>query len=261
MIWVTRHGERADVVDDDWARTAARPHDPPLTALGRRQAAATAQALTNERIETVFSSPFLRCVQTAAIIAAHLKCTVCIEPGLGELLNPRWFSSHPVDAGMSQTVLQAAAAQATQSGGGSGAGGGAVEPLIDDSYRPTFDTTERRSDGRFGAHGDFRALCFPEGAREAADRYAQVFAALEGVARHSLLVTHGFGVQAVAELIGGAEIFECDYCALTSLCRPDAHSQWRCAVLCDASHLSGLAVLPNGHHDGHADGEPPKPPK
>ena len=150
---------------------------------------------------------------------------------------------------MSQAHLQAAATQAARSGRCGGGFGEASQCLIDDSYRPIYDTVERR-----GA-GDFRQLAFPEGAREGADRYAQTFAALESVAPHCLLVTHGFGVQAIAELVGGAEVFECDYCALTSLRRPDGRSQWTCGALCDASHLSGLDDTSDGGAKGEGDAQ------
>jgi len=34
-VWAVRHGERQDSVDPTWAEEADRPHDPPLTELGR----------------------------------------------------------------------------------------------------------------------------------------------------------------------------------------------------------------------------------
>ena len=36
-IWVMRHGEREDEVNDAWAAESERPYDPPLTSKGRGQ--------------------------------------------------------------------------------------------------------------------------------------------------------------------------------------------------------------------------------
>ena len=68
-MWVVRHGERIDAVEKGWKKTAARPHDPPLTPTGFEQAAATGRALRDHRLDAIYTSPFLRCVQTATAIA------------------------------------------------------------------------------------------------------------------------------------------------------------------------------------------------
>ena len=68
-VWVVRHGERIDAVEKGWKKTAARPHDPPLTPTGFEQAAATGRALRDHRLDAIYTSPFLRCVQTATAIA------------------------------------------------------------------------------------------------------------------------------------------------------------------------------------------------
>jgi broad specificity phosphatase PhoE len=33
-LWLLRHGERSDLVDQNWLKTATRPFDPPLTEKG-----------------------------------------------------------------------------------------------------------------------------------------------------------------------------------------------------------------------------------
>ena len=70
-MWVIRHGERLDEVDDSWQATTDRPYDPPLTAKGRGQAFARGQALARAGAAgaggcVVACSPFLRCIQTGA---------------------------------------------------------------------------------------------------------------------------------------------------------------------------------------------------
>ncbi len=59
-------------------------HDFPLTPLGRRQAEELASALGPERVTRIYSSPVLRAVETAKIVARHLSTTVCIAPALRE---------------------------------------------------------------------------------------------------------------------------------------------------------------------------------
>jgi hypothetical protein len=39
-MWVMRHGEKLDDVDDSWAAQAERPYDPPITDKGKAQVGA-----------------------------------------------------------------------------------------------------------------------------------------------------------------------------------------------------------------------------
>ena len=77
-IIVIRHGERLDYVCRDsgknWIPTSPEPWNPPLTRQGLEQAQSLGRML-HEHIQTynlpptishVYSSPLLRCVQTAA---------------------------------------------------------------------------------------------------------------------------------------------------------------------------------------------------
>lgn len=94
-IWLVRHGRRRDFDDPGWAATAARPHDPPLSAPGRVQAERLSWWLVDEGIGRVFSSPFLRCVETAAPLAERLELPILVEIGLSEWLNREWFRRAP----------------------------------------------------------------------------------------------------------------------------------------------------------------------
>uniref|UniRef100_A0A5S6QM50 EGF-like domain-containing protein n=1 Tax=Trichuris muris TaxID=70415 RepID=A0A5S6QM50_TRIMR len=87
IVWCLRHGERQDYVDASWVRTAASPDDTPLAAKGHLQAFEAAQRLQKEKIHHIFSSPFLRCVQTANYVADAMGLTIKIEHGLSEVLN------------------------------------------------------------------------------------------------------------------------------------------------------------------------------
>ncbi len=79
MILV-RHGQ------SEWnaayTRTRIDPDipDPPLTAEGRRQAAEAATVLAELRIERLLTSPYVRALETAEIIAARLEVPVVVEP-------------------------------------------------------------------------------------------------------------------------------------------------------------------------------------
>ena len=79
MILV-RHGQ------SEWNavfnRTRIDPNipDPPLTAEGRCQAAAAAEALARSGIERLLVSPYVRTLETAEIIAARTGVAVTVEP-------------------------------------------------------------------------------------------------------------------------------------------------------------------------------------
>jgi phosphohistidine phosphatase SixA len=71
--YVVRHakaGDRAEWKGDDRLR--------PLTKSGREQAAALAEMLTDEPIDRILSSPYVRCLQTVEPLAARRKLP--IEP-------------------------------------------------------------------------------------------------------------------------------------------------------------------------------------
>ena len=59
--------------------------DVPLSALGRRQAAAVATALAAETSEIIFASPLRRARETAEIIARQLGLLIETDPRLKEI--------------------------------------------------------------------------------------------------------------------------------------------------------------------------------
>ncbi|KAJ3080380.1 hypothetical protein HK102_003102 [Quaeritorhiza haematococci] len=98
-IWIVRHGERVDHVDPRWAATTKTPWDPSLTSVGVQQAAATgtfiaSQAATSRQtasgpqpqlpIKYIFSSPFLRCVETAVQIQKALPPAPATSPSASQ---------------------------------------------------------------------------------------------------------------------------------------------------------------------------------
>lgn len=81
MIWWVRHGQSTWNALD---RLQGHELGPPLTDLGRAQAATAAEALAGRPVDQVLTSPAVRARQTAEIIAARLGLEVVIEPLLLE---------------------------------------------------------------------------------------------------------------------------------------------------------------------------------
>jgi broad specificity phosphatase PhoE len=94
-VWIARHGNRADFVDRSWPQTAARPHDPPLSADGNVQAQLLGKRMKRETVTHLFCSPFLRTMETASHVADQINLPIKIEHGAGEFLNPDWFKRAP----------------------------------------------------------------------------------------------------------------------------------------------------------------------
>ena len=95
IVWIARHGNRLDFVNPEWFNTAKRRYDPPLSEDGWVQAKELANRLKGERIEHIFSSPFLRTIQTAYCVAQTLNLPIKLEAGLSEWFNPDWMSEAP----------------------------------------------------------------------------------------------------------------------------------------------------------------------
>jgi len=232
-VWVIRHGERIDVVEPEWQLTASRPHDPPLTEHGGRQATATGEHLRElgERVDHIYTSPFLRCVQTAALISKQLGgLPLRVEPGLCEWLNGDWYDANdnPIDAGMRADELKHVVER---------------EGLrIDSSYRPIWDSECRA--GRTDQSCAFREVRFPESSEEAVVRYTSTLAHVREQSPYSVLVTHGFGVWTLTEALAGREITEdCGYCSATRASRQRNRRDqqvWTCDVVAQESHLETL---------------------
>jgi len=94
-LFLARHGSRIDSENHGWAERAENPYDPGLSVTGTHEAHLLAQRMAGERLSFLYSSPYLRTVQTAHICAGDLGLPVRVEAGFGEWLNPRWFSHRP----------------------------------------------------------------------------------------------------------------------------------------------------------------------
>jgi broad specificity phosphatase PhoE len=94
-VWIARHGNRLDFVNPQWFNNATRRYDPPLSEDGFLQAKQLGHRLKNENISHIFSSPFLRTIQTANEVAQILDLPIKLEAGLSEWHNPEWMTQSP----------------------------------------------------------------------------------------------------------------------------------------------------------------------
>lgn len=83
-IHLVRHGRAAAGWNVD--------PDPPLDDTGRAQALAVAGRLSHLSTRRIYSSPLLRCQQTAFPLAATWSADVTIEPGVAEIPSPEGYS-------------------------------------------------------------------------------------------------------------------------------------------------------------------------
>ena len=74
-----RHGQPERVIRHD-----GQPADPPLSGIGRQQAAAVASWLVEMGVDALYSSPMRRALQTADAIAAATGLEATVREGLSE---------------------------------------------------------------------------------------------------------------------------------------------------------------------------------
>mmetsp|Transcript_106778 Transcript_106778/g.195998 ORF Transcript_106778/g.195998 Transcript_106778/m.195998 type:complete len:357 (+) Transcript_106778:116-1186(+) len=87
-----RHSERQDYVDKTYKESEEGkkwPHDAPLTAVGwalaKEHAEELAELHSTAQFAAVSTSPYRRCMETAAVVAARLKLPLIIDQEMGEI--------------------------------------------------------------------------------------------------------------------------------------------------------------------------------
>jgi len=85
-VFIVRHGERIDHIDEKWIQMAKRPFDPGLSERGMQQAREVGEKLKKdgESIDYIYCSPFQRTLETATEIAKVLDLRIRIESGIAE---------------------------------------------------------------------------------------------------------------------------------------------------------------------------------
>lgn len=86
-IVLVRHGQ------PEWVRDGLNVVDPPLTDLGRRQAAMMAGLLGGGHFDEVLVSPLIRARQTAAPLYERLGLDESVDPWLEEIRDPAWHGT------------------------------------------------------------------------------------------------------------------------------------------------------------------------
>lgn len=94
IIYFSRHGKRIDRRGAHepwkfWIKNSERWFDPPIVEFNISEL--ELQAKTIAKLEAVYSSPFLRCIQTAHVYASYHQCPLYVEYGIGENLRQGWF--------------------------------------------------------------------------------------------------------------------------------------------------------------------------
>ncbi len=94
-LWLVRHAHRLDFIQPEWFETALHPYDPPLSPEGVERSIALAQELSRAPIDVIFTSPFLRTIQTVDPLARILELPIRLEWGLCEWLCHDWTPALP----------------------------------------------------------------------------------------------------------------------------------------------------------------------
>eukprot|EP00276_Gloeochaete_wittrockiana_P009143 CAMPEP_0184646036 /NCGR_PEP_ID=MMETSP0308-20130426/2688_1 /TAXON_ID=38269 /ORGANISM="Gloeochaete witrockiana, Strain SAG 46.84" /LENGTH=350 /DNA_ID=CAMNT_0027075693 /DNA_START=186 /DNA_END=1238 /DNA_ORIENTATION=+ len=204
-LYLVRHGERQDSVQPNWTATAPFPNDPPLTAKGIQQAEAVAGRLAGSGISVIYSSPFLRTLQTADVISRRLGIPIKIERGIGE-----WLSSSIFRSGRPPVLY--------------------IDSLSASDIADTFPTLD------LSYHSVSGACHFPEDPSDIflRCRTTALLLARECTGQNSapaMIVTHAPVIQCMIESLTYIPVTKASpYCGITLLFRKD-EKVWRCSTL------------------------------
>eukprot|EP00298_Acanthocystis_sp_HF-20_P005811 c15854_g1_i1.p1 GENE.c15854_g1_i1~~c15854_g1_i1.p1 ORF type:complete len:369 (-),score=110.16 c15854_g1_i1:66-1133(-) len=89
-VIIMRHANRQDLVDPNWEKTAARPYDPDIVDEFQVKEAAKEIDMFGFGVKYIISSPFLRCIRTAAICAKELGISeIYVDNRVCEVLTER----------------------------------------------------------------------------------------------------------------------------------------------------------------------------
>ena len=200
IIWLARHGNRLDFVEPEWFSNAEKKYDPPLSEDGRIQAQQLADKLPQKKIDHLITSPFLRAVETADIIAQVLDLSIKVEAGLGEWHNADWMTQTPQIHSFSQLK--------------------SLYPRIDGNYR-SYVTPK-----------------YPEDKLQVLDRMKKIaYKLVEQFSGNILLVGHSISVTGIVQgLLNSSVEINTSLCSLTKLVKYDM--QWQLVLNGDTSGIS-----------------------
>lgn len=84
-----------DFIEPDWFNVTVYPYDPPLSEEGYDRANSLVAAFAQIPIDRIWTSPFLRTIQTAAPLAKQRNLPIQLEWGLCEWLCQDWTAGLP----------------------------------------------------------------------------------------------------------------------------------------------------------------------
>jgi broad specificity phosphatase PhoE len=94
-LYLVRHGQRLDTINSKWYTADDNQYDPPLSEKGHWHAQRLAERLSQEPIDWLFASPYLRALQTAQPIAENLDLPFYVDTGIGEWLGRAMLPNPP----------------------------------------------------------------------------------------------------------------------------------------------------------------------
>jgi broad specificity phosphatase PhoE len=103
-LWLVRHAHRLDFIQPEWFDTATYRYDPPLSMAGFDRATLLAQQLSQVQIDWIYTSPFLRTIQTADPLARLLQLPIRLEWGLCEWLCQDWTAGFPATTPVDELI-------------------------------------------------------------------------------------------------------------------------------------------------------------
>ncbi|HEY2507837.1 MAG TPA: histidine phosphatase family protein [Streptosporangiaceae bacterium] len=89
-LLLVRHGQSEAYLDGQPFALVGGQGDPPLSALGHKQARLVCARLADQAIEAIYATPLQRTAQTAAPLAERLGLSIGVEPDLREVFLGEW---------------------------------------------------------------------------------------------------------------------------------------------------------------------------
>ena len=165
-LWLVRHAHRLDFEQPAWFDTATYRYDPPLSTTGFKLAHLLAHKFNQLQVECIYTSPFLRTIQTADPLARLLNLPIRLEWGLCEWLCQDWTIGFPGTTLVDELMR--------------------LYPNIDDAYQSLV------------------IPCYPETAQELDARIAIIAGKLvQGNSKNILAIAHKGSVLGIAAALTG----------------------------------------------------------
>jgi broad specificity phosphatase PhoE len=240
MIFVVRHGERADFAGAEDKKLITLEFDPPLTALGCRQAEVTGKEVSRLLKQANFkprrfifvTSPYLRCVQTSIHMAEGLEGgeifenTLFLQDPLGEFFHRTWFDRNV----LSELFVRKRPEEFLK-----------LCPLyekrkIKESFIEEADLLQPKYPEDFNDYYKRVDFCF----RNIRDYYFEKFDPKQDVL---IIVSHGYAIQVVLENFGALQKLNAvEYCCINQFYYEDVNrdrDQPKQLVVCGNDHIAG----------------------